>query len=191
MNQIGTTADIPAAPKGFSVVVDGPDAVVIHHRRTGMKGMLLFLCVWLTVWTAGCVSLLVAYLKGGSMENGSPMPLVFVLGFWASEIGVICFLGYLFFAHKSFRLDKDSMVVELRVFRYRRVRSVPRQSFRSFVQIQDGGKGEDSFPSWGLRADTADGPLTLIFRQPYETSQWLGQVLAQWAETEFIPAEKP
>ena len=65
--------------------------------------------------------------------------------------------------------------------------------------MRDGGQGDDSFPSWGLEveADTNTNPnidtdrkTTLLYRQPYEKSRWLGQVVARWAEVEFVEAAK-
>lgn len=188
MNQTEPTPAIPPAPDGFLMVTADGGAVVIHHRRTGMKGMLVFLCLWLAGWTAACIFLAHAYANG-KMDNGTPMPIWFVLVFWASDIFVLGLLLYLLFARKAYRLDGDGLTVEVTLLGYRRVRAVSRQDLRRIVQIQDGGRGEDSFPSWGLRAETTGKPLTLVFRQPYEISHWLGQVLAQWAEVDFIPVE--
>lgn len=187
MNRTETSPAIPPAPAGFLMVPDADGAVVIHHRRTGMKGMLVFLSLWLTGWTAACILLAHSYL-GGKIDDGTPMPVLMVLVFWASDLLVLALLLYLLFARKSYRLDNDSLTVEVNLLGYRRLRAVPRQNVRRIVQIQDGGKGEDSFPSWGLRAETTGKPLSLVFRQPYEISHWLGQVLAQWAEVDFIPA---
>lgn len=191
MSQTEPTPAIPPAPAGLLMVPAGGGAVVIHHRRTGMKSMLVFLSLWLTGWTAACIFLAHIYLNGGKLDNGTPMPIWFVLVFWASDIFVLGLLVYLLFARKSYRLDGDSLTVEVNLLGYRRVRAVPRQDLRRLVQIQDGGKGEDSFPSWGLRAETTGKPLVLVFRQPHEISHWLGQVLAQWAEVDFIPAATP
>ncbi len=181
------TEPIPPAPVGFLMVADDSGAVVIHHRRTGMKGMLVFLSLWLVGWTVACVFLAHAYASG-KMNNDSPMPIWFVLAFWMSDLFVFGLLAYLLFARKSYRLDNDSLTVAVNLLGFRRIRTVPRQGLRRIVQVQDGGRGEDSFPSWGLRAETSDKPLVLVFRQPYEISHWLGQVLAQWAEVDFIPA---
>ena len=57
---------------------------------------------------------------------------------------------------------------------------------RRLVQVQDGGKGDDSFPTWGLRVETTIRKTSLIYRQPYQQSLWLGHVLAKWAGRRFI-----
>jgi len=64
-------------------------------------------------------------------------------------------------------------------------RIVDRPSIKKIVQVQDGGDDEDdSFPSWGLKV-VSDKDVKLIFRQPYEKSLWLGEILSQWAGVEF------
>ena len=122
------------------------------------------------------------------MEDGGPIPLWFVMVFWAAEIVVAVLLAYLLFCKKTFRLDRDDLVMETAVLGFKRRKSIPKSSIRRLVQVKDGGGGEDSFPSWGLKVE-GDKKATLIFRQPYEKSHWLGQVLAQWAGVEF--AELP
>jgi len=62
---------------------------------------------------------------------------------------------------------------------------------KRLVQVKDGGKHDDSSPSWGLRLE-GDKKITLVYRQPYEVSRWLGHVLAKWADVEFseMPQEE-
>jgi len=171
-------------PAGFDLENPEPEVYIIRHKRGGMGCMNLFLIVWLSGWTVGCVFLLHSYLNGGTMDDGSPMPLWFVAAFWAGEIGVAGLLAYLLFARKSYRLDVEKMIVETKVLLYRKRRLIRRDAIRRLVQVKDGGEGDDSFPSWGLKVE-ADKKTTLIFRQPHEKSRWLGGILAHWAGVEF------
>lgn len=176
-------------PPGFTMVPLGGNDFVIHHMRGGMGCMNVFLIVWLAGWSFGCVFLLRQYLHGGKMDDGSPIPLWFVCIFWAVEVVVACLLTYLLFCKKSFRTDASFLSVDTVVLCFRRSRTIPKNRIRRFVQVKDGGEGDDSFPSWGLKVE-ADKKTTLLFRQPYEKSQWLGQVLAKWAGVDFIEAPR-
>ena len=168
----------------------GQDAFIIRHTRTGMGCMNVFLIVLLVGWTVGCVSLLRQYLGGGVMDDGDPIPLWFVLVFWGGDIGVACLLINLLFCKKSFRIDRENLIIQADVLGLKRCRSIPKNCITRLVQVKDGGEDEDSFPSWGLKVE-GDKKATLIFRQPHEKSRWLGRILAEWADVEFaeVPEE--
>lgn len=144
----------------------------------GVGCLTAFLVIWLTIWTLGCVLLLRKYLNAGTMEDGDPIPLWFVLAFWAGEVLAFCLLTYLLFCSTVFRVDRDSLVMETNVLGLQWRKAIPKESVRRFIQVRDGGKDEDSFPSWGLEVE-GDRTIALIYRQPYEKSHWLGRILAQ------------
>lgn len=181
--------DQEPVPPGFVLIPSGPDTFVIHYKRTGMGCLNLFVVAWLVGWTFFCVLLLHQFLNGGTMENGDSIPLWFVLIFWGVEIGVACLLAFLLFSKRIFRVDPFALAIETNVLGYRRYKEIPRDSIERFVQVKDGGEDDDSFPSWGLKVE-GDEKVTLISRQPYEKSHWLGQFLAQWADVEFVKAYK-
>ena len=182
-------SDIPAdeVPAGFVVGRDRFGDTVIHYRRTGMIAMNIFLTVWLTGWTFGCIFLLKQYLNGSLANDGKPMPLWFVSVFWIAEIGVAGMWLNMLFGKKSFHLSQSSLVRNTEIFGFRRSRTIARNSIKSFRQIKDGGEDEDSFPSWGLKI-IADKKISLIGRQQYDKSHWLGKFLADWADVDFIEA---
>jgi len=183
--QIGIDEQIPI-PAGFSLISSGPDACIIHHKRTGMGCMNAFFIIFLLGWSLGCVLLLHRYLTEDTTQ-ADPVPLWVVAVFWLLEAFVAMCTTYALFCRKSFRIDTDCLTMETNVLGLRRRRNFPRDSIRHLVQVKDGGKGNDSFPSWGLRIDT-DKETMLLARQPYEKSHWLGLVLAKWAQAEFIEA---
>ena len=180
-------------PNGFTIRASEGGAVVIEHRRTGMWAMNGFLIFWLAFWTVGCCLMLQSVLPGAEAAGGKPVPIAVVLGFWAAELFVAGLLLFLLFAQRSYRLDGTSLTAELRVFRFQRVQRIRRDSITLFRQIKDGGKAgtRDSFPSWGLEVEANGKEIGLLCRQPREKSQWLGQVLAAWAEVPFEPASGP
>ncbi len=191
-------------PDGYRFRVNG-DECLIEHQRTGMGCLKLFLGCWLAAWTLGCVTLIYQYCNAGKMENGDPIPLWFVLAFVIPWFIVAYLLLYLHFARKKFRLTNDALQVETRLFWMVWQMTLPRESISRIMQVQDGGEGDDSFPSWGLRlqstsvVQTAWQRLslvnhfgrhhrfrTLLARLPYEHSAWLAEVLEQWSG---VPAE--
>ena len=183
--------DIPQpVPPGFSLAADGPDAIVIRHRRTGMGCLNAFLLVWLAGWTAGTLTLFHLHPEKVHGDCGSGPPPWAAAFFWACEVIVAAFAAYVFFCRKSYRIDPDRLVLETRVLGLRWTRTLPRAGLRRLVQFKDGGEGDDSFPSWALRAE-GDRKTTLLIRQPYDRSQWLGRTLALWAGAEYIPAPPP
>lgn len=177
-------------PPGFSLGAAGRDAIVIRHRRTGMGCMNAFLLVWLAAWTAGCIVFFWIQPENIRWESGSPPPPWAAAIFWAFDIIVALIAVHLFFCRKSFRIDRDRLVIETRLLGLRWTRTLARAALRRFVQIKDGGEGEDSFPSWALRAE-GERNTTLLARQPYACSQWLGQTLARWSGGEYVPAPPP
>lgn len=179
-----------APPNGFTIMECGTDACIIRHSRTGMGCLNIFLGAWLGGWTVGCLFLVLAYLNGGKMENGDPMPFWFVGVFWTAEAVVACILIYLLFCRKTFRIESDALTIETNVLRIRWHKTISSQTIRRFIQVKDGGEGDDSFPSWGLKVEAAR-TLTILRRLPYDHSLWLGQVLANWAGVEFLKCLNP
>lgn len=177
------------APAGFVLESQVGRGLVIHHRRRGMGCMNLFLLGWLTFWTVGCVFLLRSYLNGGQMEDGDPIPLWFVAGFWGVDLAVLGFVLFLFLGRRCYRLDEQQLVSETTFLGRTWSKVIPRSGIARFVQVKDGGTGEDSFPSWGLKVE-GSVHATLIFRQPYAVSLWFGRVLAAWAGVPFVEAAK-
>jgi hypothetical protein len=176
-------------PAGFTVVPGDDDAVIIHHKRTSMRAMNIFLTVWLIGWSVFCVVLVVKFLNGASMDDGEPVSLWKMLFFFLAEIVVACWLAYSLFCKQSFRIEAASLTVNTDVLGFKRTATIPRSSIRRIVQVKDGGEDDDSFPSWGLKVE-GEKEVTLIYRQPYDKSHWLGGVLAKWAQVDFVEAPR-
>jgi hypothetical protein len=174
-------------PRGFTVIPLGKDALIIHHKRTGMGCMNIFTIVWLPVWGIWCVVLLQRYLNGGRLGNVDPIPLWLVLLVWVGELVVAYHFTYWLFCKQSFRIEAACLTMETDVLGFAQRANIPKGSIKRIVQVKDGGEGDDSFASWGLKVE-GDRVTTLIYRQPYEKSHWLGRVLAKWAQVDFVEA---
>ena len=196
-------------PDGYTYLVD-QDECIIDHCRTGMGCLNLFLGVWLAGWTFGCVFLVHAYFTGGKMEGGDPIPLWFVMAFVGPWFFVAFMLLYSKFARKRFRLTSDMLHIETRVLFLQWGVSIPRETISEIKQIKDGGEGDDSFPSWGLRIRSSavvNGLVhrlvllsnfgrayrmrTILARLPYDHSEWLATVLSDWSGVAATLCPKP
>ncbi|MGV3615618.1 MAG: hypothetical protein ACO1SV_09820 [Fimbriimonas sp.] len=177
-------------PPGISVLDRGLETATLFHQRKGMGCMNVFFSVWLTGWGAGCVTILIQFLRGIPNREGQTVTIWILLLFWGSGLGVGLFFLYLLTARKTFRLEEGQLVVRVQFLKWEKVRTVSRDAIQGLVQIKDGGEGDDSFPSWGLELK-GKPKLTLIYRQPHATSLWLGKVIGHWARIEFQPLPPP
>ena len=117
--------------------------------------------------------------------------LVMVLIFCTIDIAMWCFLLYSMYCKQTFQIDYYNLAITTEILALKWDKTIPKDSIRRIVQVQDGGRGRDSFPSWGLKIEGRK-KARLIFRQPYEKSYWLGEFVANWAKVEFVPApQKP
>lgn len=193
----------PSRPYGF-IVSETESSCSIKHFRTGMRRMNLFLGCLLIAWV--CVILFIVIpiyspFEGLTLESGA----------FFIPLGVIpLILIYCLFTKKTFYLGETSLQVETQVLFLKWNLTLPRETVAHLIQIQDGGIGRDSFPSWGLKIKSASSNKTLasrilsyihfrhnvryrslLFRLPYEHSLWLGIVLARWAHTKLDLCRRP
>ena len=181
--------DINQVPEGFKVNSFSSGFFEVEYRRSGMKALNGFLIVWLSFWTIGCVFLLRSYLNGGLMDDGAPMPFWFVALFWGAEFLVASILIYSLFCRKLFKIDYESLSMDINVLGLHRRKSMRIRDIIELQQVKDGGEGKDSFPSWGLKVigevDQDTKTFNLIGRQPRSRSLWLGSVLADQLKVPF------
>lgn len=170
----------PEMPDGFVQSSLGSDAIIIHHKRTGMGCMNIFLILFLVIWTWGCLTVV------------SNAPGLFRAFFWGCDLLVACTLTYMLFWRTTFRVDGQELTVLQGIWGVRMRKVFPKESILRLIQVKDGGQDfEDSFPSWGLRLQ-GERNATLLFRQPYDYSHWLGSILSERMGVEFLmlPQEK-
>jgi len=176
------------APQGFETLLmkDGFSAIT-HKRPIGC--MSAFLCVWLAFWTLGCV-----FLALGKFGTPDKNPEVVIIGipFFIAEIIVACLLSYMLFSKKRFVFEGGELMVETKVFSLSWKKTYPRELIERVVQVKDGGEGEDSFPSWGLKVFLRDGSSkTILYRLPYEHSLWLGRAISAWSGAQMLEVAPP
>ena len=183
--------DTPSQPpKGFSVVAQSADDLAISYKSTGMGCLLAFLVIGNVSVTAGFVVAEVAN-PGATRALLSAAwwtPLAF-----AAMIGAIvhcsCFVAFHAFGTMTILASDHGVVINRSLWGLSRTRYIPRDDVRYLEQIQDGGEGDDTFPSWGLRL-VGWRKCSLLSRQPIDKSDWLGRFLAQQLGVEYRPTDK-
>ena len=159
-----------------------------------MGGFNLFLFVWIFFWTLATISTVIP-LEEATLGEFSMFVPPAVMAF---------LLLYSMFAQKSFRFSETSLHIETRLFFARWELTLPRKSITHLLQVKDGGKGKNSFPSWGLKIKSASARdslashflwlvrfgcdvryRALLSKLPYEQSRWFGIMVAQWAGTKL------
>jgi hypothetical protein len=200
----------PDPPEGFKFKTTGSECV-IEHTRTGMGCLNIFLTLWLSGWTVGCAFMIHNYVNSVKhMDHNSPIPLFFVLGFVIPWFIVAYLLLYLKFARKTFRLGDTFLSIETHLILVSWKVVLLRNTITHIQQEKDGGEGEDSFPSWGLKikcmavVESRFQRLrlfnnfgrnmqyhSLLYRLPYKHSEWLGIVIARWSGADLKLCPKP
>ena len=170
-------------PRGFEVLPTECDGCTLRYRTTGMRAVGCFFTCWLSVWAVGCA--LVTY---GVIANGCPsvFTAAWLVGAWINEVGSLAYVAWYYGSATTFRFARDKLSAERSIWGYRRRREFPRDVVRAVVQVKDGGEGGDSFPSWGLVV-VGTTRTRVLSRQPVEASDWLGPVIARWADAPFEP----
>lgn len=174
-------------PRGFEFTTSGDGDFMIRYRTTGMGCAIVFFFVWLSGWTAGCVTFTAMALF--NPEGVSYVLLAFMVPFWIVEFVTIGFLIWYFVSRTSFIFQPDQLVIERSAIWYRRRRIFPKKEITAVRQIKDGGQGNDSFPTWGLVVMAGPG-VQVLNRQPIDKSDWLGSIIARWAEVPYEPAQE-
>jgi hypothetical protein len=172
-------------PAGFTILDDSPGETQIAYRSAGMGRQLWFLGI-------GVVG-----LAGGLAFFAITQPAALrhvILGDWwapfaflAGISAIVYFAWFVIFhafGETVFSVTSDRVAVSRRLFGLALTNSISRSDVSHLEQIKDGGDGEDSFPSWGLRL-MGRRKCWLISRQPIEKSDWLGNRLAEMLSVEF------
>ena len=141
------------------------------HEEDGEGGgcAVLFMLVWLTGWTAGCLTMLIM-----AIIHLEILLFLFMIPFWAVEIFVL-FLFYSMVKKEEFIFKKSELGINIRVFFL---------TFRKNIV-----KSEISYLNYDCLKDQViigiDDKELKVFRSTEENSKWLGETIAEWAGKEL------
>lgn len=191
-----------STPERFSVETTSEECVIRHVRhgtlassfglRSAAVCFAILAIVW--VWLA-----LVAFPV-------APLWQLVSMG-WSSIavfLGFTYRLAYSFWSRKTFRLKSDSLQIDTELLGFTSRLIVPRDSIEVVRQVDIQMSGHDQMPVWKLElvfARGADPQLgaqsllsywilglrshAILWRLPHEDCEWLGIVLARWANVDL------
>jgi len=174
-----------SVPDGFRLNRLSAGELEIIYRRKGMGCMVLFLGVWLTGWSAGGAFAIYTLLFGNAGWGERAFMGLWLCAWLLGETLVSYFLAWNLFGRTRIVLDVAHIRIEKILFNWIRTQEFERESIRSVRQVKDGGEGDDSFPSWGLKISTGGKRKDVLSRQTYDKSLWLGRLLSVWSGKEF------
>ena len=188
MQPIATTN----APEGFQVTTSGDGHLVINRRRVGPRWFMWTFYVvgggWLLGWIfAG------AFLTYQALA-ARKVPLWLAALWWVGGIVVGRYvIGEAWWRFSSvtvYTFQEEILLVENIFFTRRTSRKAHKRDIRIVRQVYDGGQVDDLVtPSWGLLLE-CQGKLQLLSHEKFETSAWLGPLVAQWAEVSYESSER-
>jgi hypothetical protein len=195
-------------PAVFTEIPTAGETHLIYYKESDWSYAILLL-IWLILWGSFCVHLLYGYFNGGRMDDGSPIPLWFVMVFWVPNLVFIYQFVYALTYKKSYRTDTHNLIVEAYILGLKQSQLIiPKNTISGVVQVIE--KQEDS-SSWDINVRTHDSQQTssgngadekeysepaarihqrvkIFSSSRYGSSEWLGQTLAKWLEVDFIKA---
>ena len=169
---------------GFEVSQNFGSTFVI--RRVHKGKIILQIGTVLYLLTAVFISVLIlsVYFRGAKIFDGNEMPLwfvsVFLLGEWLTVIFLLWFsfsIKYFAFDYKSFEIRHKNLGFTRKGF------SIVKHKIQKVLLIS---QSDDSLICT-LKVQTGDREQKILWLQPYEQCQWLGTVIATWAQ---VPLEE-
>jgi len=163
-------------PRGFTLnVLENEQFEVRHKGVLGQsKYVFLFLGLWLLLWTFACVALLFAYLEGQTMDDGSAMPLWFLLAFWIPEFIVLGVMIFMIQRKYYFRFDDGMLYAESRRF-----------LLGNDVELRRSAIGKVTLESGKVIVQADTVPYILFKNSSGKKCLWLGELIAKWARVEI------
>ena len=175
------------APAGFRVTTPLDNLLVIERRRIGPRWFMRTFYALFTVWLLGWI--LTGIFLSYQATAASKVPLWLAALWWISGIiGFRYVFGYALWRLRSvtsYTFSEDELLVENTFLTRRTRRKVARREVRAVRQVYDGGQVDGLVThSWGLVVEAPD-KLALFAHEGFETSAWLGPIVARWAQVTY------
>jgi len=163
-------------------VTHEPDgSICFVYRPFGTPGMRVFLWVFFLACTG--------FLFLAVYDRDAPWLLMAMFG--AMEVVALGALLWMTFETACLRLTSSGLILERRLWNFRREKRILKSSIRAVRQIDDHAEQSepDSFPSFSLRLE-GESTCTILSRQDGDRSDYLGTEIAQWAGVPYLSAPK-
>jgi hypothetical protein len=161
-----------ARPLKCSVRVEQIDDVLLLRRRTGSFGTGLFLSLWLTGWTVGCVFLAGMVARQPTLEH-----ILFAVPFWSSWVLVVCLLARCFFGVECLRIAADGLEFRSRALVTLWRRCVPLEEIKGVAEFSRITDSESGTTTHGLKIVTLGRPVRFGLGVESMERLWLADLL--------------
>jgi ankyrin repeat protein len=173
-------------PPGITLARNDRAELVITHRTHGMRGLRIFAWVWCMGWLGISGFALLAMWRESTSFASFIAKFGGHAGFWMPPLffgiglAVAAFFIWLLYKQTILTLRAGEMEIVRRLgpIYWRNIFS--KSTVTAFQVKQDGGEGEDSFPSWAVQAEIAGNTTLIVERQEREVTDWLCLQLSQW-----------
>ena len=180
----------PGIPKGF-LEKHSNGCLVIGWRRS-LGCLSCFCAAFLACFTFAPIFVISSYLLNGKMDDGSPIQLWFPIAACVGWLVAATFCLPLIFTEKRFVFLKEKLIIESKVLFVRWKREIEKSTIQNIKLVKDGGEGDDSFATWGVRAEYAKSGFYFFFatkihcllpRVEKNQATWFHQRVSKWAES--------
>ncbi len=175
MNDLPTPSDnVPTRPDKLRCDYDdSPSRIAIDYRypKTG----LVFFGIWLSIWTFGCVGILVKLIQQPDWYT-----LLFAAPFWAAWLLVTSIVIKLAFGRDYFELTHDGAHYRKSAIVTLATRTVPLAEIKHFQACHDhdnSDAGKDETPTTGIKLTTLGQPVEFLFDAPADEAEWIAHQL--------------
>jgi hypothetical protein len=162
----------PARPAklGFRFTRDEEGLAVIYSVRGKAAGV--FMLLWLTGWSVGCV-----FLLGNAIKEPKLFNILFAMPFWAGEIFGIVILLRSFFSREYFLLNAAGAAFTRRIVIPLTTRIVPVEEIKSFQKCTIRRDSESGHITLGVKMETLGRPLYFAAELTAPECDWLADQL--------------
>jgi uncharacterized protein len=170
-------------PPGITLARNDRAELVITHRMHGMRGLKIFAWVWCAGWLGGVgIGLANEWNRSADFAQFTYrlaaawiLPLFLCIG-----LAVAAFFVWLLCKRTIITLRASEIGIERRLGPISSRKTLHKSALTAIHVKQDGGEGEDSFPSWAVQTEIAGTTTLIVARQEREVADWLSRQLNQW-----------
>ena len=167
--------EIPRRPETLSYQYEKSGDSLILRKKEPL-GVVIFLTVWLTGWTVGCVILTWSVLAKPTFFD-----FCFVGAFWAGWLAGFGVLIGSLFGRKTAWLNRDGLSSEYRVLFWTASRYAPLEEIRCFHAKTEKAKDSDSSDSYSVETAGSGKPISFSATN-FEEAQWVAYEMNRMLE---------
>ena len=155
-------------PRRYKAVLDRDDRTLRLSCRAPAWGTSIFLLLWLTLWTVGCVALVGQVVRDHKLSN-----VLFAVPFWASWFLVAWFLIIKLLQTEELVLGPSGLFYRRRVFIPVKERVLPLEEIKAFDAYSVASDSESGRRESGIEVITTGRPLRFLHGLSAEEVSWL------------------